>query len=516
MHMQTKLSNPLQIAGLNGIVPGWWFSGRKYNYNLEEMWKKLEFVNTNNKVENNTWTYIDNGEFYGFIPSQHQNLFENSEVVFLSVIILSSYSFKCEFHFDILYGYRLYFNRTLIKDMWLIETPSLENGACDIQLEKGINFITLAIPSSRIKIRNQVSGQIICDKAKPADLKVITPKVIDSSSTQFKWSPFDAFREMTAKEPLLKLNKDSFKDFKNWKMTFKKKFLKILGPLPERLPSKPFVEEKKQINGIIREKVWIQAEKGVFIPMFIHMPEKNREGKAIVALHGHGNGKNDVAGIITDKKDSERIKNNNYGIMYAKKGYITITPDFRNFGERRETLPASKKDQCDIAFFRYVLYGGNSIKYQISDIHATIDYLLSRKEVNPDRIGVTGLSYGGRMSMYAALTDDRIKVCVSSGAMNLYRERLAKGSSCGNQFIPGLLTYGDTIELFSSIAPKPLMLQLGTNDNTSPELYAIEMNRQIKNNYKSAGVEHRYAVNVFNSGHKYVLEPALEWFEKWL
>ena len=72
------------------------------------------------------------------------------------------------------------------------------------------------------------------------------------------------------------------------------------------------------------------------------------------------------------------------------------------------------------------------------------------------------------MAMMISAFDSRIKIAVPSGCMNLYQERYQALSQCGAQLIPGLLRYGDTPEIFSLIAPRPMVIEVGTQDRLIP------------------------------------------------
>jgi hypothetical protein len=118
--------------------------------------------------------------------------------------------------------------------------------------------------------------------------------------------------------------------------------------------------------------------------------------------------------------------------------------------------------------------------------------------------------------MYLAALDDRIRAAVASGALNSLRERLTSFAGCGSQFLPGLFRAGDTPELFGLIAPRPLLLELGTQDGTSPELYAADAYRGVRRAYALAGVPERVDIDIFARGHRFSGRKAFAFFDRWL
>ncbi len=530
-HKQVELR---QIAGLSGIVPAWWISTAGSEVSGADAWTclKNEIEAPGKRTGDLRWFPFANGELYGIQP---QKVWEemgrpDHPTAFVAACIFSPGPAEASYRFDTLSNYRLWVNGKKAADRWEDDLPTLDKGEISVRLVEGLNGVILEMPSLIFKDKLVLCGRISTPEDGEMDgIKSLAPvgesdATGDGGDPAFNFSPFETFNRLAAKEPLMRFKGDGPEDFEAWKAQFKAKVLELVGDFPEPVPLDPQVVERTSSDGITREKVVIQTHEGVHLPLYLLVPEENRDGQAIVALHGHGGrggyGKEQVAGVIGDDSVLQRQIRRldyNYGLRFAQEGYITITPDFRSFGERTEALPRSNYDPCDVNFFRYACYDReNFIRYQIWDGMRAIDYLMSREEVNPDRVGLTGLSYGGRMTMYIGALDKRMKVCVASGAMNFLKERKTIGIICGSQTLPGLLTYGDTREIFGLIAPRPLLMQLGTNDATSPVLYAPEIDGDLGRIYRSAGDESRYDLDVFHSKHRYNFETALRWFRRWL
>ena len=91
--------------------------------------------------------------------------------------------------------------------------------------------------------------------------------------------------------------------------------------------------------GIKREKVLIQTEEDVWVPMYILIPENIDRPKVFIAPPGHqGAGKFSVAGVcgIPAVADAILKYNYDYGMQLARLGFVAVCPDCRGFGERRD------------------------------------------------------------------------------------------------------------------------------------------------------------------------------------
>ncbi len=259
-------------------------------------------------------------------------------------------------------------------------------------------------------------------------------------------------------------------------------------------------------------------EHGTLVPYWLLVPE-SPNGATLLCLHGHGYTFGETVGVpgepVAQQRELMRDHNYDYARQAARRGYIAVTPDFRGFGERNDYEP-SPRDPCDAYLLRLSQYGTNVVALQLHDLRALINHLGSRPEVDLSRLGCLGLSYGGRMAMYAAATDTRIRVAVVSGALNSFKERLLRNQSCGAQFVPGLLQFADVPELLGLIAPRPLFLELGCRDDTSPELFASEIYQQVAQTYAAAHADGRLALEVFEWGHRFRGVECWPWIDEQL
>jgi len=179
----------------------------------------------------------------------------------------------------------------------------------------------------------------------------------------------------------------------------------VMGPLPglERLaPLDWKILETIKEDGFTRHKIDFQSEPGDRVPAWLAIPdgEPGKKHPAMLCLHQTVPiGKDEPIGL---GKKPELW----YGRELAQRGYVTISPDYPNYGEYQRDVYAMG-------------YASASMK-AIWNNKRAVDLLCSLPEVDPDRIGVIGHSLGGHNSIFTALFEPRIKVIVSSCGFNAF------------------------------------------------------------------------------------------------
>ncbi len=172
-----------------------------------------------------------------------------------------------------------------------------------------------------------------------------------------------------------------------------------MGKLPDRSNLPPLdVQISETFDGptFTRTKLSFAADEGDRVPCYLFVP-KGLEGRrvpGILALHQTTPlGKMEPAGLGPNE-------NKHYGLELAKRGYVVLVPDYPSFGDYDYDFLADS-------------YTSGSMKGIFNHMRA-VDLLVSRPQVDPNRIGVIGHSLGGHNAMFVGMFDERIKVIVSS------------------------------------------------------------------------------------------------------
>lgn len=329
-------------------------------------------------------------------------------------------------------------------------------------------------------------------------------------------------------EPELTFRGETREDFDQWQSVFREKFLECLGPLPTAVSPEPEVIWRVEEDGLIKEKVLIDTAPLTTVPTILLRPRETettpgKKWPAVVCIHGHGAyGKDPVAGARYPEAEADaKTYSYNYGEQMARRGYVTICPDMRPFGERGDGWPGERplvgRDPCNVHFIKGALLGFNLLTCNLWDLMKCVDLLEQQPYIDQERLGAMGLSGGGAHVMHFSALDQRIKATDIICALNSYRAwGIGIDNFCGTQFLPGMFKYGDHGEICGLIAPRPLLVENGGFDRGFPPEASVEAHRQVRRIYKAAGVEDRFHVDLAYGGHQFFGNLAFDFFEKYL
>ncbi len=307
-------------------------------------------------------------------------------------------------------------------------------------------------------------------------------------------------------------------DWQEWRKQFRQHMRRHLGPKPDPVPLEIETLEQIQQDGYTREKIIFNPDAFSSIPAYVLIPDNASEGNpvpAVLCAHGHGVGKDGAVGIVDDYQKQ-------YAVELAKRGFVTMAPDWRCFGERKdrdEWVRRPGRDGCNAAYFALGYFGYQLLQLNISDGQRCIDYLQSRPEVDGNRIGCMGCSFGGTMTTYISAFDRRIKasviVCYLSTLVDALGDR-GRGNTCGSQFMFGLRAAGEISDVAGLIAPRACMVQIGSDDRCFIESDALAAFEHLEKIYKACGRHEKLVLDHFHGEHEIDLEPGITFLEDYL
>ncbi|MCX6635338.1 MAG: prolyl oligopeptidase family serine peptidase [Acidobacteria bacterium] len=325
-----------------------------------------------------------------------------------------------------------------------------------------------------------------------------------------------------------------------------------LGPRPDAVDPKPEVVDRSDMGEFIREKLLFSTTPWFRVPAYVHIPKNlKKRAPAIVDLHSHGGmflfGKEKVIDFGLNHPVMIEYHKQNYGgrptaTALVRRGYVVITIDAFPFGERRLMMDDDLKLGWDRAAYTAedvkLLNGRCRAKEPTlvkslacagmtwpgittwDDIR-TVDYLVTRPEVDPERIGCAGVSFGGYRSLFLAGLDDRIAAACVVGFMSAVKPMIRKHMDTHSfvHFVPSLHRYLDFPDVVALRAPKPLLVQQCSQDGLFPLSGMQESVQKIAAIYAKAGARDQFTGRFYDVPHRFdvpMQEDAFNWLDRHL
>jgi len=328
-------------------------------------------------------------------------------------------------------------------------------------------------------------------------------------------------------KPRYRFTGTSKADWQTWRDELLPAVKASLGRMPEKVDLNPDLQAEWQEDGLIKQRVIFDVEEGLSATAYLVRPAQAKEKlPGILACHGHGPyGKEAVMGNRSDTQISANIDlhNYDYGLQMAKAGYAVIAIDWRGFGDRDDRRKPNwrdvggSRDYCNLHYLRATLLGMTVLGMDVHDGICALDYLCAQDYVDPERIGVMGLSFGGTMTTWMSIVDPRIK----AADIICYSDRFARFAMrdvniCGSQMTPGLFQLCDVPDLHGLIAPRALLVEIGTYDYCFMVDDAMSCFREVEKIYTAAGAREKLELDLFEGGHRWSGRRSLEFFAKHL
>ncbi len=254
----------------------------------------------------------------------------------------------------------------------------------------------------------------------------------------------------------------SKEDWEGRKAFIREKLENIIN-VPKRTPLNARVTGTLKREGYTIEKILYESRPDYFVTAAIYIPEGlKRKTPAIFYACGHS-------------RTGFRAETYQHIIVnLVKKGFVVFTIDPMGQGERYEYWDQRKGEsyypvpdhEHSYAGAQCLITGYSTGNNFIWDAIRGIDYMLTRKEIDPDRIGMTGRSGGGNITAYLGAIDDRILATAPECYITSY-EYLFKsiGPQCAEQNLYGMIAEGlDHPDFLVARAPKPTMVISTTRD----------------------------------------------------
>jgi cephalosporin-C deacetylase-like acetyl esterase len=242
--------------------------------------------------------------------------------------------------------------------------------------------------------------------------------------------------------------------------------LAMLGGLPEKkTPLNPRITGRIQLDGFHIEKLIFESLPGIYVTALVYVPDDGpKKHPGVLVPSGHSaNGKAYYQALC------QRL---------VQHGYVVICWDPIGQGERSQFWDAkNNKSRYNLICAEHAIMGNlaylagtNLARWEVWDGIRAVDYLLTRPEIDPDRINITGTSGGGTQATLIAALDPRIKVVVpscyiTSLPMRMFNRIFKDPDSDPEQDLYGMVSEGlDHAGLLLLMYPRPVLVAAAVLD----------------------------------------------------
>jgi dienelactone hydrolase len=287
-----------------------------------------------------------------------------------------------------------------------------------------------------------------------------------------------------------------------------------LGAHPTPVPFDLEITEEVDCGDYSRARIVFDVEETMSVPAYLLVPHARRSsapGPAVLAVHGHGPGKARVCGVEPGGDGDD------YAHVLASLGYVVLAPDLRGFGERSEWMPEGIY-HCDWDLVCATMAGVVPLERNLWDLSRALDVLGAHALVDPTRIAAAGLSYGATCTLLLAALDARVRVAIVSGYLSSWRAaHTVPWNMCGSQVMPGQLGEIEHLDIAALIAPRPLLVESGTQDSIFPVEAARDTVVRLRAVYARMGAPDDAVVHdVFEGDHRWHGAAVPAFLERWL
>lgn len=304
-------------------------------------------------------------------------------------------------------------------------------------------------------------------------------------------------------------------DLPAWQNQLRRKLQELVGIMPEPTELNVRVDFTEEHEQFFERRFVFQSEELCHVPCHLLIP-KTGTGPypLVICLQGHTTGMHISLGRTCYSGDQRYLGGDrDFAMQAVNQGYAALTLEQRCFGERRDAQP-EHVHRCQQGTMGALLLGRTMVGERVWDIKRAIDAVEAFPEVDHDRIACMGNSGGGTVTYYAACLEPRIRIAMPSCSVCTYKDSIGRIYHCTDNYIPGVYQYFEMGDLAGCIAPRPLVVVAGREDEIFP-IGGVEENFAIiQQIYEAAGVPASCRLVVGDGGHRFYAEQGWEAFRE--
>ena len=296
----------------------------------------------------------------------------------------------------------------------------------------------------------------------------------------------------------------------------REKFKQMLGAYPERTPLQPVVVSSREREGYRVENIMFQSRPDYWVTGNLYIPTSGAGPyPGIISPCGHY-----ALGRMAPTLQMAYLN-------LVRSGFVVLAYDPIGQGERRQYWdPQANYAEMDTVFEHsmagqlLILLGENLTQYRVWDGMRALDYLLTRSEVDQEKVGCAGHSGGGTLTLFISALDERVKcaVVVEGGTSHRWPEHISPEARVGpsdveQNIFPAALYGVDLCDLHVAIAPRPLLAMI---ENYNPWFNLAA--QHIRERYQLLGLPDKFATAEATDPHAWTVKlrlAATDWFCRW-
>ncbi|MBM4044014.1 MAG: hypothetical protein FJ279_02785 [Planctomycetes bacterium] len=308
-----------------------------------------------------------------------------------------------------------------------------------------------------------------------------------------------------------------------WRKQLRTALGSALGfPHYQPAPLKPKLIATERGDGFVRRSYELETLPELKTLVFVILPTNAfRPRPGIVCCTGHTHSVNELVGLAPDGKDRELFTGyqRDFAVQAARQGFVAAAHEQIAWGRRQAF--AHKKKWPNVHGCWQIAMVALQLGMTLPGLRAfeairVGDFLRTLPEVNPKRIGITGISSGGNVCLFAGAMDERFTAVVTSGYFCTFRDSIIAQYHCMDHYVPGLGQLAEMSDVAALVAPRAFMAETGTKDGGFPVKAVKRSFAKLQAAYKTMGVPDRCKLHVFDGPHQWDGSQAWPWFHRFL
>jgi hypothetical protein len=311
---------------------------------------------------------------------------------------------------------------------------------------------------------------------------------------------------------------ESATEFAPYQAQRRKELWNLLGDLPwDHQPGPVKILKTEKHDGYTLERMLLDLNGVEPVPALLLVPDKRAaRAPGLLYIHWHGGmydlGKEQLL-VGADAQPA-------YAPVCAEKGLVTLAIDSWCFGERKHDDNGSRGE---VDTFKYMLWNGQGLwGMMMFDEFRALDYLATRPEVDPNRLGVLGMSMGSTKAWWLAALDPRVRACMDVCCLTDFQELIRIHNLSGHgvyYFVPSLLKHFQSEQINELIVPRARLSVNGRLDDLTPPAGVERIRDYLLPLYRKYGKSEDCHIELFDCPHTEL--PAmrkliLAWMDKYL